>query len=100
MSLARIEFAEPNQLQVIGEINHQNVNQLLRDGKAIMRQHAHLQVDLSQVHHANSAGVALLTEWLRFAKANNKTLSFSKVPEQMLAIIELGGLAKLLPIQD
>lgn len=99
MSCVRIEFEVPNRIYVIGEINHDNVLALVAEGQSVMQQHNYFHIDLRGISHANSAGVALLTEWLRFARANNKQISFHSVPEHMLAMIELCGLAKLLPIE-
>lgn len=98
MNPARVEFKSPNCIHVIGEIDYDNVSTLLSSGQVLMQPHDNLHIDLHEVRHPNSVGVALLTEWLRFAKAHNKQIIFQRVPEPMLAIIELGGLAKLLPI--
>ena len=51
-----------------------------------------LTIDLQQVTQADSAGLALLIEWLRQARKANVSLSFSNIPPQMLVLIRVNGL--------
>ena len=55
------------------------------------------RVDLGGVRRSNSAGVALLVEWLREAQQRQQVLLFTNVPAQMRAIIEVVDLETLLP---
>ena len=55
-----------------------------------------LTIDLAGVEYSNSAGLVLLTAWLRFAKANAITMNFINPPAQMRAIAKLSGLETIL----
>lgn len=59
-----------------------------------------LTVDLSGISYSDSTGLALLSEWLRQVKAQNKTIEYIAMPEQMQAIATVTGMCKILPIQD
>jgi phospholipid transport system transporter-binding protein len=59
-----------------------------------------LLIDLQAVSHTDSAGIALLIEWVRQAKKKNKTLQFLNVPAQMLAIAQVSGLDQILPLSE
>lgn len=81
-------------MNVIGHLDFANVAGLVDPGKEFIRKSSELAivVDLSGVILCNSAGIALMTEWLRYAKRLDKNLQFVNIPEQMRAIIELSGL--------
>jgi len=60
---------------------------------------AQLDLDLSEVTRSDSAGLALLIEWMRQAKKVNKPIRFFNMPAQMLALAEASGMEELLPLQ-
>ncbi len=46
----------------------------------------------------DSAGLALLVEWLREARAHGKTLRFENIPPQLKALARVSGLERVLPL--
>jgi len=48
-----------------------------------------ITIDLSRVTNADSAGLALMIEWIKYTRSHRITLHFKNIPEQLL------GLAKL-----
>lgn len=58
-----------------------------------------LMIDLAQVESVDSAAVSLLLSWLRRAQRNNVTLSFSNVPDNLLSLARLYGVADILPLR-
>ncbi len=57
-------------------------------------------VDLSGVGRVDSAGVALLLEWVREARHRGRALVFRGVPAQLLAIARVSGVDNILPLND
>ena len=57
-----------------------------------------LEIDLKQVEAVDSAAVSLLLSWLRRAQRNNVTLNFYNVPDNLLSLANLYGVAELLPL--
>jgi ABC-type transporter Mla MlaB component len=55
--------------------------------------------DLSPLQECNSAAVALLMAWVRYAHAQGKTVVYVGAPADLLNIIEVTGLSQTLPIQ-
>jgi len=49
-------------------------------------------IDLAKVEAADSAGLALMIEWIRLSRKNRIRISFTNIPEQLLAIAKLSGL--------
>jgi len=58
-----------------------------------------LVVDLGKVEAVDSAAVSLLLSWLRRAQSNQVTLSFANVPDNLLSLARLYGVAELLPLR-
>lgn len=56
----------------------------LRDGKEIT-------IDLGHVLNIDSAGLALLIEWLKLARNRRVRLHFKNIPEQLHKLVKLSG---------
>lgn len=81
-----------------GELDAHSVSILWAEAKRLFSKQAPTNIDLSHVSRSDSAGVALLIEWLRDARAQHWSLQFVNVPPQMLAIIDVADLEELLPM--
>jgi phospholipid transport system transporter-binding protein len=57
-----------------------------------------INIDLHEVVQSDSAGVALLIAWTRFARQQKKEINFLQISDQMRAIMRVSGLEKLLAI--
>ncbi len=57
-----------------------------------------IRFDLKSVTQSDSAGVALLIAWVRYARTQNKETHLMNLPEQMQAIIKVSGLNEVLPV--
>ena len=49
-------------------------------------------IDLAQVEATDSAGLALMVEWIRISRLSRVRLRFKNIPEQILALAKLSGL--------
>ena len=103
MNEPRLEVAADGSIELIGELNHQNVPSLLIKSDDMIvnndtNQSSNLVINLNAVSRSDSAGVALLIEWMRQAKKHNKTIRFTNMPEQMHEIAMVSGVDKLLAI--
>lgn len=54
------------------------------------------RVDLQQISHADSAGLALLIHCLRLAKCQQKLVCFENIPDNLISITTISGLNGLL----
>lgn len=84
-------------LRVQGELNFDSVAELWKTTEALFADTPLLRIDLSGVSRSNSAGVALLVQWLRQARRRQRELLFVDIPAQMRAIIRVVDLETLLP---
>jgi len=93
MGESEVKFITDTRCEVIGNMIFNTVPTLLDQSmKRIRASGSDLVVDLDKVSHADSAGLALMLEWLRLAKAASKKLSFVNIPPQLLNLTEITGL--------
>jgi len=85
-------------LSVHGELDFDSVAALLNATDPQFATDPPTRVDLGGVSRANSAGVALLVEWLILTRRHDQELAFINVPAQMQAIIALADLDTLLSL--
>lgn len=55
--------------------------------------------DLSTLKECNSAAVALLMAWFRYAHAQGKSVVYAGPPADLANLIEVAGLSRTLPMQ-
>lgn len=91
--------AESGSINVSGDLTFTTVNELLSTSHTLFAPVAELDIDLSDVTRSDSAGLALLIDWMRLAKQMNKNIVFHSIPSQMLAMAHASGLDELLPLQ-
>ncbi len=84
-------------LHVRGELDFDSVAELWETTEALFTDTPLLHIDLSGVNRSNSAGVALLVQWLRQAHRCQRELLFVGIPAQMCAIIRVADLETVLP---
>jgi len=90
---------EGETLRVSGELTFATVTTLLAQSRPLFeRLGEHIEVELGGVERADSAGLAILIEWMRLAKNRGGSIRFSRLPEQMLAIAVASELDTLLPL--
>ncbi len=51
-------------------------------------------IDLAAVTATDSAGLALMIEWIKLSRINQSRLRFKNIPEQILALAKLSSLDK------
>lgn len=85
-------------LHVHGELDFDSVAHLWETTGSLFRAEPIHRIDLSGVQRSNSAGVALMVEWLRQARRRQWPLAFVNIPDQMRAIIEVAELETVLPL--
>jgi len=81
-----------------GTLSFKTVPVIWRQGLDLFSEAPSLLLDLSGIKRSDSAGVALLVDWMRFARSHNKPISYINMPQQMLAIVRASSLDAILPL--
>ncbi|MDG4605006.1 MAG: STAS domain-containing protein [Candidatus Contendobacter sp.] len=85
-------------LRIRGELDFDSVAELWNATESLFAAAPPSRIDLSGISRANSAGVALLVEWLGRTRRQGQELIFVNVPAQMRAIITIADLDTVLPL--
>lgn len=93
---ARLEPRGDGRFALSGEVGFGNAATLLAEGLRSFGDKDPVEVDLSGVTHADSAGVALLIEWVAALRDTRREIRFSAIPGQVLAIARLSGVDEFL----
>lgn len=96
MSEATLQCQAPGRFSLVGELSFETVPRLVDAGEALFKSTGEVLLDLSQLERSDSAGLALLVNWLRQARNKQCQLSFQRVPEQLLGLARVSGADQLL----
>jgi phospholipid transport system transporter-binding protein len=91
VTTAEISRQGKNGLKVIGDMTFSTAPRLYDDSITLLKNEKgkELNIDLTQVAKADSAGLALLLEWLVLVKRKGGRLVVKGMPESMQAIAHL-----------
>jgi phospholipid transport system transporter-binding protein len=91
---AKLIATSPQQAQLSGCLDRVAGKELLEQGRRLIANSGgRWQVDLSDVSHSSSVGIALLLDWLRYGKGKKTSIEFLHVPQKMRQVIEFSGLS-------
>ncbi len=74
-----------------GEINFDNAMSIYKASLPVLEKNAPCRFDFSAVTHCNSACVALMVEWVKYAKRHQKPFYFDHVPATIQALLDVSG---------
>lgn len=96
MRLSSLEIVNDRQVKVHGEMTFTTISPLLAQSQQLFNNYKHLAFDLSNVTQTDSAGLALLIEWLRIAQQKQLSVNFINMPAQLMNIAKVCNLDKIL----
>ena len=81
---------------VSGDMTFATAERILRQSEEPFAEHTRIEVDLSGVERSDSAGLALLLEWITWANHSVREIRFTGMPARVQAIAETTEVEKLL----
>ena len=93
---ARIERQDTRSYGVHGAMTFESVTELWKQGDAMFTDNTVVQIDLAGVTRTDSAGLALLVEWLREASRQGGRIEFLNLPPQVRALAGAANLERTL----
>jgi phospholipid transport system transporter-binding protein len=88
-----------NVMEVSGRLTIETTAALFGSGLAIKDGCTDIVVDLARVDAVDSTAVSLMLSWLRAAQARGIKLAFINVPENLLSLANLYGVAESLSLR-
>jgi phospholipid transport system transporter-binding protein len=98
VSEANLERTADGRFVLSGVVSFETVPELARKADSLFDHNGPLVVDLREVTHSDSAGVALLVEWVAEATRHHQEIRYLNIPSQMLAIARVSSLDHILPL--
>ncbi|MBI5612634.1 MAG: STAS domain-containing protein [Gammaproteobacteria bacterium] len=95
MTASATDAGPPGRQTLSGELTFATVPDLYHASLAWFADKS-LAVDFAQISKTDSAGLALMTEWLRLAREKNCRVEFLNIPEQVQEFIRVSGLQDVL----
>ncbi|MDX2425828.1 MAG: STAS domain-containing protein [Cycloclasticus sp.] len=98
MKATQLKKLDTGEVQVSGTLGFTDVAALLKTSMGLFDGQVALVFDLERVEKTDSAGLALLLEWMTLARKSGQSITFKKIPKQMLEIAHVSGLEEILPV--
>lgn len=95
---AALEVTEDGRARAVGSLDFSTVNALLPVGSDLIRRGQAAVIDLAGVTHSDSAGLALLIEWLSVAHEAGRGLRYDNVPSQLHQLARLSEVEELIAV--
>jgi len=97
MSGASLQPGDDGELRISGELSFDTVPALWREANAVFTDaRGDVCFDLEAVDRTDSAGLALLIEWVRAAGERGVGIRFRNIPAQLMEIARVSGVEDLL----
>lgn len=96
MSNFELQDMGEGRFALTGEITFETAERVLLASEEPFEQHTRIEVDLAGVTKADSAGLALLLEWITWANHTVREIRFLSMPERVLAIARTTEVEQLL----
>jgi phospholipid transport system transporter-binding protein len=84
-------------IAVRGELSFQTATRALDASEELFSPHHDLEIDLAGVGRVDSAGLALLLEWVSWARNQSRAVRFRNIPQQLLSMAEISEVEAMLP---
>ena len=91
-----IQRVADGRLEASGGLGYVTAGRALPTGLALIPKGSTCTIDLSRVTEADSAGLAVLVEWLATAKSRGTVIRYESIPAQILAVARISDLESLL----
>lgn len=91
MSTLALTEQSPGYFTVEGNLTFASIDKQTLKSFKFLRGIDSVCIDLAKVGSTDSAGLALMIEWIRLSRMSRVQLSFKNIPEQLLALARLSG---------
>lgn len=81
------------------DLTFATVSEILAESLPLFADQTSVSIDLEQVGESDSAGLALLIEWVSWAKQNDCDIRFQNIPRQLKTIAEISEVSGLISAQ-
>ena len=87
----RIYSVESGIFHVEGDLTFATIDKQVVKSFDFLKSASSITIDLSKVSNTDSAGLALMIEWIKMSRQYNTALTFKNIPEQLQKLAKLSG---------
>ncbi|MDT4330374.1 STAS domain-containing protein [Methylomonas sp. MED-D] len=91
MAVLTLSELAPGHYAVTGNLTFASIDRQSLKSFKFLKGMDSICIDLAQVGTTDSAGLALMIEWIKQSRASRVRLTFKNVPAQLLALAKLSG---------
>ena len=93
-----IEVTSPGRFAARGALSFANAKRARSEGLHALRTSSarDLEVDCAGISHSDSAGLAVLLDWMAIMKQDGRPLCFANLPPGLLAVARISGVEEML----
>ena len=77
-----------------GDLTFSTIDKQTVKSFAFLNAARHITIDLGRVACTDSAGLALMIEWIKYTRHHRTQIVFKNIPEQLLNLAKLSGFDK------
>ena len=96
MSGLRFEDLGDGRFALHGEMTFRTATDALEASKDLFADHARIELDMIGVTDGDSAGLAILLEWVNWAKNYVREIRYINVPSEIIAIAQISEVDDML----
>ena len=91
MSRLNIIKQDAGYFVIDGDLTFATIDKQTLKSFSFLKAAKEITIDLSRVSCTDSAGLALMIEWIKYSRHNRTQLRFKNIPEQLLNLAKLSG---------
>jgi len=96
MSDYKLAALGDGRFELEGDVSFKTAENILRESEKLFAAHDDIEVNLAAVRKTDSAGLALLLEWIRKTSGQGRQIRFAAIPEKIHAIAVTAEIEELL----
>ncbi|HEY8037257.1 MAG TPA: STAS domain-containing protein [Methylobacter sp.] len=91
MSRLNIIRESAGQFVIDGDLTFATIDKQTLKSFSFLKGAKEITIDLGRVSSTDSAGLALMIEWIKYSRHNRTQIAFKNIPEQLLNLAKLSG---------
>lgn len=91
MSRLNIIKDDSGNFVIDGDLTFATIDKQTLQSLSFLKTAQEITIDLGRVSNTDSAGLALMIEWIKHARQHRTHLKFKNIPEQLLSLAKLSG---------
>lgn len=91
MSRLNIIKQSAEHFTIDGDLTFATIDKQTLKSFSFLKAAKEITIDLGRVSCTDSAGLALMIEWIKYSRQNRTQLNFKNIPEQLLNLAKLSG---------